>query len=372
MANIISGPGLGLPYPQNLYPSQLSNAPQDVNTNYITLSGGDTFVIPAGRYAVNLGRYSVLQWLDPVTGVWRIVNNGTRGRCLQFQSDGFSFRIANLTGCPIAAQVVNGGSNYVQATTSVVASGGSTTSTWQPIVGGALSVVSVATAGKNYTVPPVVLISAPPSPGIPATAYATLASGSVSAVTLSNVGAGYTSVPNIQIVPSPQDVNFATITTAVVSVATVNNTAITGVLCTNHGAAQSTIATVTLTPSGAGSSASISAVNMSTIVSTTIAAAGVGFGTTAAKLTTVGGGVPATSTYVNPEIELNNFISRDANYPLTLTATSITAIGTATDSGLFVGTPTAIIQTSGSVPTTAASISMLLGAAVDTVALQPY
>ena len=66
----LSGPGVGLPYPQNLYPSQLQNAPQDASTNRLALAPGDTFVLPAGDWWISLGMYMVLQYLDPVTNTW--------------------------------------------------------------------------------------------------------------------------------------------------------------------------------------------------------------------------------------------------------------------------------------------------------------
>ena len=37
MTQRISGPGLGLPLPQGLYPSYLNNAPVDANSNRIAL-----------------------------------------------------------------------------------------------------------------------------------------------------------------------------------------------------------------------------------------------------------------------------------------------------------------------------------------------
>ena len=62
----------------------------------------------------------------------------------------------------VAAVVVAGGSGYVQASTSVTASAGG--STWQPIVGGMLSMSSINNAGTGYGVAPNLFIAAPPSP----------------------------------------------------------------------------------------------------------------------------------------------------------------------------------------------------------------
>ena len=62
MAQLISGPGVNLPYPQNLYPSELQNAPQDPSSNRLALAPGESFVLPAGDWYVNLGLYNVLQF----------------------------------------------------------------------------------------------------------------------------------------------------------------------------------------------------------------------------------------------------------------------------------------------------------------------
>ena len=48
MPGFLSGPGVGLPFPQSLYPSELGNAPQDTPGNKLTLAPGDTYVVPAG------------------------------------------------------------------------------------------------------------------------------------------------------------------------------------------------------------------------------------------------------------------------------------------------------------------------------------
>ena len=71
MTQGLSGPGIGLPIPQKLYPSQLANAPQDPSSNRLGLAPGETFMIPAGNWYVDVGSYLVLQYLDPVNNTWR-------------------------------------------------------------------------------------------------------------------------------------------------------------------------------------------------------------------------------------------------------------------------------------------------------------
>ena len=373
----ISGPGIGLPIPQNLYPSELQNAPYDYGANLIPLAPGDWILVPAGTSYIDASPNAILQFLDPITGIWRGFN-AFEGWPQIVTSDGYTRRIANLTGCAVAAQVVAGGSGYSQATATVAAGSGS--STWQPIVGGALSVVSVGTAGKGYTMQPIVLISAPPSAsangygGVQATAVATVTGTSISAVSLTNVGAGYTSLPTITVLPNPGDPNIGTITQASVTLGLVNSGAITACLCTNPGAplttAYTNIALPTMTVAGAGGSAgSVSAVVMQTVVGASISSSGFGYGANT-ELSTYGGVPVASSTYVNPAIEQNLYRPRKASIGLTVTAGSVTAIGTIYDGGLFLGAPSAILITQGAPTSTAASIILQMGSSNATVIMQ--
>src|SRR5215471_11859885 len=101
MTQPLAGPGQGLPLPQNLYPSQLGNAPYDTPTNRIALQAADTFLIPAGEWYIATGLYSVLQYLDPITGVWVTgPTGGWLGSHIYIKSDGFTTRLANLLNCP--------------------------------------------------------------------------------------------------------------------------------------------------------------------------------------------------------------------------------------------------------------------------------
>ena len=107
----LSGPGLGLPLPQFLYPSELQNAPNDAPTNRLQLAGGQTWVIPAGNWYITLGNSSIIQYLDPITGTWTMgPSPAWTGSITYVKSDGFNVRIANLTGCPVSATVTTSGS----------------------------------------------------------------------------------------------------------------------------------------------------------------------------------------------------------------------------------------------------------------------
>ena len=112
MPGPMSGPGVGLQLPQNLYPSELNNAPYDFASNYQMLAAGDQLPIPRGDWLVSLGSYCVLQFQDPVqpAGCWSVVASAAWDSGLLYvQSDGFNYRIANMTGCPVGGIVNNSG-----------------------------------------------------------------------------------------------------------------------------------------------------------------------------------------------------------------------------------------------------------------------
>lgn len=367
----ISGPGIGLPPNQFYYPSELGGAPNDVGTNYISLAPGDTIVLQAGTEWVSIGGGLFLQYLDPTTGIWRNEFTGRQGP-VPIPSDGFTRRIANLTGCPIAAVVTGGGSGYPATAACTAVSTGTGGSTWQAIIGGQLSVVSVTNTGANYALPPLIIIPSPPTPGVAATAYATLSAGTVSGVTLSNVGAGYLTAPTATIVPAPNDLNFQSsvtaITPATVTFGLTSAGKVTAAICTNNGAAVTTAPTITVTGTG-GSGSTVIGVLLQTVTAASISGAGVGYGT-AAQITTIGGANTNTEAFTNPAIEQALFIPRPAIIgPATLVATSLTAVGTVLDGGLFVSAPTAVVMSNG-VPTTGATVLLTLGSAPYTAGIQ--
>ncbi len=393
MTQGISGPGLGLPFPQNYYPSQLQNAPQDPSSNRIALSGGESFVIPAGDFYVNLGCYSVMQYLDPVTNVWVMgANAGWAGGVQFVKSDGFTTRIANLTGCPVSASVITSGGGWVQGSTTVTATGNN--STWLPIIGGALALVgaTLTSNGAGYGIAPLVMIPPPPPAsnnangvgGIPASGYCAIASGTVSAFTLTNRGAGYPSAPTAVIVPSPFDPNLSTgITAATLAFSLTAAGAVTGVLCTNPGAPLATVTSITLGIAGAGSNATLTPNIMATMNACTVTGAGSGYGTLQALLTTIGGAPSVTTISSNPDILNLAWRPRPAQVGLTVTAAANGTIGAQNgaiyDGGLFQlagGTaPNYVIISQPLTATTqayvSATLSLTFGATNDIVTIQP-
>ncbi len=417
-AGPLSGPGVGLQLPQNLYPTELTNAPYDYPTNQVGLAAGDQIPIPRGDWLIGLGSYCVLQYLDPVNGAWEIVATAAwDSGLLYLQSDGFNYRIANLTGCPVGGIVNAAGSSWVQASTTVAVVGGGG-STWQAFVGGQLSMttatVVTANAGAGYGVAPIVMLPAPPGPnqnangvgGIQATGFATIGSGTVSGFTFVNNGAGYPSgtTYTVQCLPNPTDPNINTgITLGTLVFSVTGAGSITGVVCTNPGAPLSTPNNITLTLSGAGSSGTISAIMCQTVVSTSIVGTStLANGTVAALLTTVGGypqnAGPAPSitggNSLTPAYLLTGAVSiggaggyglwarpRPLQAQLTIGATGTLAAGTGIiyDGGLFYGVPVPVIAGAGAGIILAAtgtiigqsSIVLGMGSRPDFVVMQP-
>lgn len=379
MANIISGPGLGLPLPNNLYPSSLYNgAPFGENTNRLALAPGDAIAVPSGEWWVQPSPHVAVQWLDPITGSWRFGNGGDIGLGLgvggYVRSDGFNVRVANLTGCVVGARVKATSAGWVQATTTITSSTGN--STWQAIVGGALGTPTISAHGSGYGIPPILIAPAPPNPGIPAQFTATISGGTVSAVTTIDQGAGYTaSTVTLTVLTDPQDPNFlagSAITAATIVVPVGSAGSITGAICTNPGAALSALPT--LTASGAGSSATISPLWLVAASSISVSTAGGGYDSLVA-LSSFGGGPGIADAYTRAG-ELYNFIPRPISGVVTATAGALTTGAPAHtwDPGVFLVTqasddPTAWLI--GNTPaTTVGAAAITLGGVNGSAVLQ--
>jgi hypothetical protein len=383
----LAGPGQGLPYPQNYYPSQLQNAPNDPSTNKIGLAPGDSFVIPAGDWFLSLGMYMVMQFLDPVTNAWYTAAGAAWNRGTMFLSaDGFTARIANLTGCVVSASVINGGTNYVQGTTTITAIGAFSPNgvpTLLPIVGGALGLtgtftVDVPTAGAGYGVAPIIMIPPPPPAqanangvgGIPAAAIAVIGTGgTISSVSIINPGAGYPVAPKAVVVPSPFDPNLSLgITNATVAFSLASAGAIMGAIVTNNGGPlpNGSLGSVTLSIGGAGSSGSLTANVMQTIVTASVTGAGSG----GAAFATTFGGAPLQGSITNgPDSLFLSFEPRPANIGLASVTANFT--GAVYDGGLFESAPTAVVVPGVGATSTIATVAFIMGSRPDIAVLQP-
>ena len=175
----------------------------------VGLGGGEIWYMPPGGYYCNLGSVTLLQVFDNVNQIWR--NIGYPGGNLQVtESDGFNYRLVNMSGNIAAVNITNAGSGGTNgigtAATGVTIGFGAAPANGiaaqaYPIVGGKLSSITITAGGSGFVMPPVILIDAPPVGGIQATATCTISGGVINAVTLQNAGAGYTSVPNVYVVP---------------------------------------------------------------------------------------------------------------------------------------------------------------------------
>ena len=283
MPNRYGGVGISLPFNQ-------------IGTGQIGLQAGEVFTVPPGYFNIILGPALSVQVYSPITQTWLPIGGQQpyNGQFSQLDSDGNNYRIANQTGCSIGAVITNAGSGYTSAPTISPSAG---SSTWTAIVGGAVSTtVTVPTGGTNYVYPPAVVIQAPPSPGIPATGYATISAGAVTGVTITNQGAGYLSAPYITLLNDPRDTtgSGATATATLTGAQTV-----TGVLCTNHGTALTS--TPTLTFSGGGGSSAAATVLMDQAIASVAYTAGSGYTDGSKQVTTTGTGLTSiTPIYTNP------------------------------------------------------------------------
>lgn len=369
MPGPLSGPGVGLPYPQSLYPVNLTGGELIPSGNAITLAPAQMLPIPRGRFWINLNGYAVLQWFDPVLAAWRNISSA-RMSGMVVDSDGFNLRVGNLTGCAVGAIVTNGGSAYVQSSTTVLPSAGS--SVWQPIVGGRMNTtVSITATGAGYGLPPLVVVSPPPSPGVQASAIAVLNTGSVSSITVINAGAGYTSAPVLSIYPNPTDPNALSNSITAAATATValaGSGVLSAIICTNPGASFTTVPSLTIT--GAGTSAAATIVPMWALTGASITSGGAGYSANV-ELSTIGGLPSGTPAFTNPALEQTGYIPRKASALMTCTGGTITTVNTIYDGGLFVGTPTAQVISALASPTTPATIAISLSSVNATVEIQP-
>ena len=394
MSQRISGPGVNLPLPQNLYPSELGGASLDTAGNRVTLPPGEAMPVPPGEWLVGLGMYLILQFLDPITNTWVTTSSGGwEGPPIYVFSDGYNIRIANMLGCPTGAVVTAPGGGYVQASTTISVTGGSGT-TFQPIIGGQLALnagsIVYGSGGAGYGIAPLALLPAPPPAaansngvgGVQASGYFAISGGSVVGFTFTNPGAGYSSGATIVAQPSPYDPNLATgITMATVGFSVTASGSLTGVLCTNSGAPlnNGSLANITLTVGGVGSQATVTPIIPQTIVTASVTGAGNGYGTIGVGMTTFGG-APSQGTFTNsPDYLYIAGKPRPANIGFSVVGTGPTSTlavqaGAIYDGGYFYSTPSTFLETailSYPASVVGATFALTMGSRPDVAILQP-
>lgn len=402
MASYIGSAGVPLPFPGALYPVQIGNVPSLAATNRVTLSPGQDMLLPSGKFWVVPGLVSQVQVADPVlvqggnptNATWLPFSGFTTNEPLFVDSDGTNYRIWNPTGFPIGAIVVASGGGYTSAPTVTPTPTGSL---WQAVIGPGISAIALNTGGSGtgYTVPPIVNIGAPGSPGVQATATCTInSSGSVVSITMVNAGGGYVAAnpPSVVFSAQQSDVNFfppsGVSTTAIRTAVGVAVTSFVGsvmaVLLTDEGTAQ--IATYSQIPSlaitgGGGTGAVATAIPALSVTNAVVSTGGSGY-TAPVGIMTFGGSITAFTSgqtqgaTANPLVSTNLLVPRQAQIAATIGSGSGIQVGAIIDPGLFTSLPAAYAVPNNVITTTSGSFAVLavfsltVGGVNDTVLIQ--
>lgn len=337
----------------------------------INLTSGQVYKLPSGQYQAFLGLYTFLQVFDAVTQSWRTAQQG-QGLTGLITSDGTNFRLGNMTGCMMGAVVTNGGSGYTNGIypagtgtgtlasplVTMSAAGGSVIATCNMVIGGSISTTAViGTAGRNYTRPPILIVSPPPAGGVQATMYTTLSGGVPAVPTVSNAGAGYTTAPTVTVVNASDDTtgNSLVITT---TLDTNQSGKLVALTMANNGATMTSVPTFTFAPNPATVAATaIMCFSITTGVAQTsashMATGNIGFA--------LGGLTAGSNTTTNPAITTGVFQPRMAT-----TAFNTTAGGGITflDGGLHQIIPTGIayaVLSDGTISAAATAVAQTVG-----------
>lgn len=382
----IGGAGIGLNL-NNALGSLLPSAPgvftpSTPGSNAIQLAAAEVQNIPAGTYFVAPGPYTSLQWLDPVSTLYRTINADTSLQPIVIDSDGGNYRLANLTGTPVGALIVTAGGGLTNgigtAVTGLTVTASAGASVWQPVAGGAISSsITITAGGTGYLFPPILVFGAPPPGGIQATGTCTLSAGAINAVTVTNQGAGYTSAPIIRVINDSRDTAGAG-GVLTVPATLVGSGALTALYPTNPGNAVTAVPTFTF----AGGNGQFNAIAVMNFVVTgfTIASgsSGAGYGNALPFMVVTSGGVLAAGIRATSVAGPIADISLTQPRPAQITGTS-TAGGkivasangpVITDAGFgFQLVPSGIVVTG--LATTAAVPVMTVGGITDVSWLQP-
>lgn len=377
----IGGPGIRLQTPGPLYPAQIfpvggRGIPAIVGDNAMSLPACSFIQIPPGRQFVYAGLYSVIQFFDPVSSIWRTMP--TVDRNMVVDSDGQNFRIANITGGVVGAVITNAGSGLTNgigtAATGLAVTPSAGGSVWIPVVGGAINAtVTVAVGGSGYTLPPLVCVSMPPTGGVQATMTATIAAGAVNAITVTNQGAGYTTNPTVVVIPHPNEPNPGAIVPPTLTLGALTGSGtLTALLVEQVGTAQTAVITLTFSPA---STIAATVIGCYTVTGITVAAGGVAYGNAQPFIIVSGAGLTAgTSVLTQPQLTSALLVPRPVQINGVSTAGgAITATGLqVVDGGLFQAVPVLGVVPAGTgTPTTVGQATATIGGATDTIVVQP-
>lgn len=367
----------------------------------VTLAGAQAYMVPSGQYYADVGRYSLVQYLEPGTGLWRA--RQPRNGPVILTSDGSNIRLINTTGCPAGAIITAKGSAYTNGINTVAVTVSSGGSVWQSIVGGAFSSAVTTTTAGTYSYPPTLIFPAPPAGGLRATATVALSAGGLGTVTMVNRGAGWVgTVPTsialnntsttpasafvnpqsnqIQIVQDPRDTGAGGGVITLAS-ALVDSGALTGLVCLDPGTAvQTSLPTLSF---GTGTASAIVIMNW-TATGLTVVGGGGGYGN-ASAIAVIGAGLTNQSTDFTGDLNpANNLgILTPRNFLMETVANSAGAMSSGStifidDAGFGIQrVPEAVAipaNASGgaAIPSAAATLTVLVGATSDTTWLEPF
>ena len=320
----------------------------------------------AGYYIYSGSKYASLQRFDTASQQWRFSGDDTyASRYVLF--DGQTLRIANTTGCAVGAVVTTAGSGYTAAP-AVTASAGA--STWQAIVGGAISTLGVvAAAGSGYAYPPILWIESPPQPGLQAAGTVAISNGTISAITMVDQGAGYIYVPQAILVNDSRD---TTGSGGSIQLSLTGSGTVTGLVCTNHGS-PITSGTVPALTFASGSAVATAVMDWS-ISSVSITTAGTGYGNSAAVTATGAGGyVTASPAYLGGIASVGMTRWRPAVIDCTTSGAGAITATTTVDGGRYQGVPYPNIGGGvvAAFPTAAAVLALTMGGMNASIFLMP-
>lgn len=348
----------------------------------ITLQSGAVWCPAAGRWSIKQGAYTTWQEYDPITGAWIVPGGGgVAGGVEVVFCDGTNYRLANQTGSVVGASVTTAGSGYTATTppTWTVSAGGAV---FRSVIGGSINTsVSVTAGGSGYTYPPLVIFSAPPPGGVPATGYCTLSAGAVSTVTVTDQGGGYNTPPTVTFVNDPREQlgagapAVATITAGTGAAATCTLTGagtLVAAICTDHGqGGQTAVPTLTIS-SGSGAATAIMCWSITAyVISTTTAGSGY-----AAPIIISGyDTAPTQSANTNPMISSKLVKTRNAFIVGAISGSGVSATGQVVkDGGIYTALPTMFVASTGIQGASAVQVTFLsstMGGQTDTSRIYP-
>lgn len=319
------------PYANIPFPGQAisPNQPQEAR-----LASGAIWTVPNGNYMVKLGAQSAAQFFDYYSGLWRTFETGQTSHPIFIPSDGVNYRVVNLSGSIIGANITTAGTAYTQVGTAVsfaapAAGTPSVTATATPIIGGSLS-FAITAQGSGYTnpliiVPPPQTLGGTPGLCIPASLLSTtVTAGAIAAVTAGFAGAGYLVAPSANTVTTTpaqfaanpnfwlNSQNIVIIdpagTGAIITPSITNGTptsgGLTGLIMNNNGAGYdgTHIPAVTITCAGSSGTAAATALPSMALKSVTVGGTNTGYSASAVGITslTSGAAAPLATIFGDP------------------------------------------------------------------------